>query len=174
MSVSKKIRFEIFKRDGFICQYCGGSPPDKILEVDHIIPVSKGGTNDIMNLLTSCFDCNRGKRNYELNLVPPTLGETINVIAERELQYRQYKELVEMVQDRINFEINQVELIYSNAFNNWVFSDKFRLSVKKFIKALGYHEVCESMELAILKGLNRDYTLKYFCGICWSKIKENG
>lgn len=56
-----KIRYEVFKRDGFKCQYCGRSAPDVILEVDHIVPVAKGGENDILNLITSCRDCNRGK-----------------------------------------------------------------------------------------------------------------
>lgn len=60
-SLSKKIRFEVFKRDNFTCRYCGKSAPDVVLEVDHIIPVSKGGTDDICNLATSCLDCNRGK-----------------------------------------------------------------------------------------------------------------
>lgn len=61
MSISKRLRFEIFKRDGFTCQYCGTRPPDVVLEVDHIDPKSNGGGNDPINLLTSCFDCNRGK-----------------------------------------------------------------------------------------------------------------
>lgn len=60
--ISKKLRFEVFKRDSFICQYCGKSAPSVVLEVDHIEPVSKGGTNDILNLVTSCFDCNNGRR----------------------------------------------------------------------------------------------------------------
>lgn len=60
-SISKKIRFEVFKRDSFTCQYCGKSAPEVILEVDHINPASKGGNNDLFNLITSCFDCNRGK-----------------------------------------------------------------------------------------------------------------
>lgn len=60
-AISKKIRFELFKRDNFKCQYCGASAPDVILEPDHIHPVSKGGDNDLMNLITSCYDCNRGK-----------------------------------------------------------------------------------------------------------------
>lgn len=55
--VSKKLRFEVFKRDNFKCQYCGASAPDVILEVDHINPVAKGGKNDILNLVTSCRDC---------------------------------------------------------------------------------------------------------------------
>lgn len=60
-SLSKKTRFEVFKRDSFTCQYCGAKAPDVILEIDHIQPVKDGGTNDIMNLVTSCFACNRGK-----------------------------------------------------------------------------------------------------------------
>ena len=60
-SISKKLRFEVFKRDNFKCQYCGKSAPDVILHVDHIFPVKEGGTNDILNLITSCSDCNLGK-----------------------------------------------------------------------------------------------------------------
>ena len=60
-SLSKKTRFEVFARDSFTCQYCGNQPPKVILEVDHIIPVVDGGTNDPENLRTSCFECNRGK-----------------------------------------------------------------------------------------------------------------
>ncbi|WP_446008353.1 HNH endonuclease [Candidatus Electrothrix sp.] len=57
-SLSKKLRFEVFKRDSFTCQYCGKVAPNVILEVDHIEPVSKGGSNELLNLITSCYDCN--------------------------------------------------------------------------------------------------------------------
>ena len=59
--ISKRTRFEVFKRDQFTCQYCGRSAPDVVLHVDHILPVAEGGTNDMMNLVTSCQDCNLGK-----------------------------------------------------------------------------------------------------------------
>ena len=62
-NVSNKTRFEVFKRDNFTCQYCGKSAPEVVLNVDHIEPVSKGGSNDISNLITSCFECNNGKGN---------------------------------------------------------------------------------------------------------------
>jgi hypothetical protein len=64
--LSKKVRFEVFKRDSFTCQYCGEKAPDIILHVDHINPVSKGGTNEILNLITSCQNCNLGKSNNKL------------------------------------------------------------------------------------------------------------
>lgn len=69
--MKKSLRFEVFARDGFICQYCGSRPPDVVLEVDHIHPVSRGGTDDILNLTTSCYDCNRGKRAKILNQISP-------------------------------------------------------------------------------------------------------
>ena len=58
-----KIRFEIFKRDNFTCQYCGRNvKEDKIkLHLEHIIPKNKGGDNSINNLTTSCEECNLGK-----------------------------------------------------------------------------------------------------------------
>ena len=55
------LRWEVLKRDAFTCQYCGRSAPDVKLEVDHIIPVSEGGTDTKDNLITACYSCNRGK-----------------------------------------------------------------------------------------------------------------
>lgn len=69
--LSKRVRFEIFKRDDFTCQYCGRTPPHVVLEVDHICPRAEGGTNDPINLITSCWDCNHGKSSVPINI--PTL-----------------------------------------------------------------------------------------------------
>lgn len=66
-SLSKKVRFEVFKRDSFVCQYCGRSAPETVLHVDHIQPVSKEGSDDILNLITSCRECNTGKSNTLLS-----------------------------------------------------------------------------------------------------------
>lgn len=65
--IGAKLRFEVFKRDAFTCAYCGRKAPDVILQVDHIKPKSKGGTNDLLNLITSCSACNAGKSNRELS-----------------------------------------------------------------------------------------------------------
>lgn len=73
--LSKKRRFMVFRRDLFTCQYCGRTPPDVSLEVDHIIPVSKGGTNADDNLRTACFDCNRGKGDHSAKRRPQTEWE---------------------------------------------------------------------------------------------------
>jgi len=54
-------RYEVMRRDGFQCCLCGASGKDSRLEIDHIIPVSNGGTSKRNNLRTLCFECNRGK-----------------------------------------------------------------------------------------------------------------
>jgi hypothetical protein len=61
--ISPSLRFQVLERDGFTCRYCKRkSEGDPLpLEIDHLIPVSKGGSNDIQNLVTACRDCNRGK-----------------------------------------------------------------------------------------------------------------
>jgi len=60
--LTPSLRYDILRRDRFRCCLCGRSAQDGIeLEVDHIIPVSKGGETTYDNLQTLCRDCNRGK-----------------------------------------------------------------------------------------------------------------
>lgn len=65
-STGKRLRFEVFKRDFFTCQYCGSQPPDVVLVVDHITPVVAGGETAIDNLITACEACNQGKADKPL------------------------------------------------------------------------------------------------------------
>ena len=56
-------RFRVMTRDNFTCQYCGRNVKDDgmKIEVDHIIPRSKGGKDTFDNLVTACYECNQGK-----------------------------------------------------------------------------------------------------------------
>jgi 5-methylcytosine-specific restriction endonuclease McrA len=61
-SIKPSLRFQILKRDNYRCQMCGVTAKDgTTLEIDHITPVSKGGSNDASNLQALCRDCNAGK-----------------------------------------------------------------------------------------------------------------
>jgi len=63
-----KTRFEVFKRDGFRCRYCGrGVEEGTKLVVDHITPSSRGGANDVGNYITACVECNQGKSDILLS-----------------------------------------------------------------------------------------------------------
>ena len=61
MALSKRLRFEVFRRDNHTCRYCGATAPDVKLTVDHVTPQVLGGTDDPTNLVTACQDCNSGK-----------------------------------------------------------------------------------------------------------------
>lgn len=61
VNLPPSLRTAVFIRDGFRCTYCGARPRQEELHADHVIPVSKGGTNDIGNLVTACRTCNIGK-----------------------------------------------------------------------------------------------------------------
>ena len=68
MTIPLSVRFEILQRDGFRCQFCGKQVPETELEVDHLEPRSKGGSDDAENLVSACRDCNRGKGDKPANL----------------------------------------------------------------------------------------------------------
>lgn len=84
------LRYKVLARDNFTCQYCGQYAPNVRLEVDHIVPVADGGTEDMSNLVTSCWACNQGKEGLRTKVRPsatqvavadgtsiPTLGDRI-------------------------------------------------------------------------------------------------
>ena len=61
MAISKRLRYEVLRRDNHACRYCGRSAPEVPLTVDHVVPVALGGSDDPSNLVTACRDCNSGK-----------------------------------------------------------------------------------------------------------------
>ena len=63
--ISGSIRYNVLKDAKFRCELCGGSADTKALEVDHIIPRNKGGTDEISNLQALCYSCNAMKRDKD-------------------------------------------------------------------------------------------------------------
>ena len=59
--IPKSVRVTVLYRDNFKCVFCGRTSQQIELQVDHIFPFAKGGSNDISNLQTLCVDCNQGK-----------------------------------------------------------------------------------------------------------------
>lgn len=59
----KLCRRNIYERDGYTCQYCGKHSTSKDLNLDHVVPKSKGGKTSWKNIVTSCISCNSRKGN---------------------------------------------------------------------------------------------------------------
>lgn len=59
MAISKRVRYEVLRRDNYTCRYCRSA--ENPLTIDHLVPVSLGGSDDPSNLVAACKDCNAGK-----------------------------------------------------------------------------------------------------------------
>jgi hypothetical protein len=171
--ISKKIRFEVFKRHSFTCQYCSAKPPKVPLELDHIKPVCKGRNNGIDDLITTCLECNKGKTGNELISILQSILEKSEGKKIVLLHYKEYQKLLQKERLQTEKDIDSVEFTYSSVFSEYYFNVKFRISVKKFINALGLCKVEEAMENSCGKIYDKEKALAYFCGICWNKIKES-
>lgn len=62
--IPKEVRIYVFQRDNFQCKSCGKTAQESELTIDHIIPLAKGGSNDISNLQTLCLTCNGKKKHH--------------------------------------------------------------------------------------------------------------
>jgi 5-methylcytosine-specific restriction protein A len=62
--IPPEVRKYVFERDNFQCQSCGKIYLETNLNIDHIIPLARGGSNDISNLQTLCQTCNQKKKHH--------------------------------------------------------------------------------------------------------------
>lgn len=172
-AISKKTRFEVFKRDSFTCQYCGAHPPSVILHVDHIHPVALGGVNHMDNFVTACEPCNQGKAARSLADIPQSLKDKSTQIKEREEQIKGYQSVMDGKRNRLEEEAEYVREIYERFNKGFTITDSAMVSVRTFIEKLGKHEVANAMERAVTRpSKHSGGSFKYFCGICWNKIRE--
>lgn len=151
-TISKKLRFEVFKRDSFTCQYCGKSAPDVILEVDHINPVSKGGTNDLLNLITSCRDCNRGKSDRELS------DDSMVIKQQKELEELQEKRnqlnmMLEWREELSNLDDDVVEVVCTEfeKLTGCRVLESGKKNIKKWLKKYKLKDLLEAMDRSVIQ-----------------------
>lgn len=99
MSVaSRRLRFEILKRDGFRCRYCGATAVESLLHVDHVVPEASGGTDDPTNLVSSCASCNLGKSDVGLGESRLPSAPSAADLSEQAMQIRDYLYAAEEVE----------------------------------------------------------------------------
>ena len=175
-TIGKKLRFDVFKRDGFECQYCGANPTTSPLQVDHIHPVKEGGDNSIDNLVTSCQPCNIGKGAGLLSNIPDSLKDKAKGIKDHEKQITAYGEIMRAKKERIHSEAWEVGDMFTEHYGDEETGIRktYLTSIKNFNDRLGVFEVMDAMEIALGQCFhNKHHAFKYFCGICWNKVKAN-
>ena len=179
-AISKRMRFEVFKRDKFTCQYCGRSVPDVILHVDHIKPVAKGGKNNIMNLITSCQDCNLGKGAKELSddSVVKKQQEQLKALADKNEQLEMMLQWREELQ---SFENKEVDAVNSKiaSLSKWSANDIGKSTIKSWIKRYSIQVVLDAVDIAFDKyydGSEPSWEIAFnkIGGICHNKTRADG
>lgn len=170
--VSARTRFEVFKRDSFTCQYCGASPPNVVLHADHITAVSNGGKNTKDNLITSCSSCNLGKSNVPLSSIPQSLADKAREVQEREAQIKAFRAAIQAQEDREKDDAwGVVRALYGegcDSINRLHFQ-----SIQNFLRKLPLDVVVNAARGSWVKS-GKLVRFKYFCGICWNRIKDGG
>jgi HNH endonuclease len=149
-TISKKLRFEVFKRDSFTCQYCGRKAPEILLEIDHIEPVSKGGIDDLLNLIASCKDCNAGKSAGRLTetVILDKRREQLEELQERkeqiQMMFQWQKELLNL-DDQV---IDQLSEFWSEQVRGFKLNENGIKGLKKLRRRFEVNEIMAAMKIA--------------------------
>jgi len=181
MAVTKRLRFEILRRDGHACRYCGRAAPDVRLTIDHVRPEALGGTDEPENLVTACIDCNAGKSSVPADAMQVAAvaesavrwAAAIKRVADmRMLDTTRYdNDIAQFVAqwDTYTYEAEKVVLERRTVPKD----DSWELDVRRFL-ALGLptQKMLDFIVVAMKKDLRHADTWRYFCGCCWKEITE--
>lgn len=164
MAVSKRTRFEVLRRDNYTCRYCRST--ENPLTVDHVTPVSLGGTDDPSNLVACCVDCNSGKGSTNPD------GETVEQVADDAVRWAAaMRQAAEIMAD----EVDEREEYWGEFLASW--PQHRYLSPTMEATVLRFHDlglpVSVMAEAAHAAGHNKGIWNReaYFAAICWKRVR---
>ncbi len=176
MAVSRRLRYEVLRRDGHRCRYCGLTAEATALTVDHVVPVALGGGDEPSNLVTACKDCNAGKAasNPDAPLVASVADDALRWAAAM----------------RTAAAIREGELVprrwfvweFDRAWSNWTYDDDEQIPrpddwenslASLWDAGIRSEFMLEAIRIA-MGARTRSYdngTFRYFCGVCWTELR---
>lgn len=148
--IPKRIRFEVFKRDSFKCQYCGAASPDVLLHIDHIQPVAKDGDNDITNLITACAACNAGKGAVPLSDSSTLLKQRsqLEELQERREQLEMMMEWKRGLRDIKQDAVAELSAYWRELAPGWDVNQTGQNNIKKWLRQFTINEVTHAMDVS--------------------------
>jgi hypothetical protein len=175
MAVSKRVRYEVLKRDNHTCRYCGATAPDTTLTVDHVTPTALGGTDDPSNLVTACRDCNAGKASTsptaelvaDVKQLDMKWASAIRRVAQA--RARQHKKC-----DTYVNKFNDAWLTYHTSSGEVYRPDGWRHSIERFYDlGVPIDEITRCALIALGNDRIRSGdTFRYFAGCVWRVVTE--
>lgn len=180
MAVSKRLRYEIFRRDNFQCRYCGAKPPDTELRPDHVIPRALGGKDEPENLVAACVDCNAGKSSV------PSDTSLVEDVRQDALRWARALSIATTGARVERAERNERREAFYRTWADWNYESggkryligplpaEWKESVDAFWRAgLDQEDLGDAVDIAMRRSRIRAESLfKYFCGICWRMIQD--
>jgi hypothetical protein len=176
MAITKRMRYEILRRDNHACRYCGGVAPDVVLTVDHVVPRALGGRDEPANLVAACKDCNAGKSSM------PADSSVVEDVASDALRWAKAMQLVAVGRAVERDEARERYEHFLTHWNNWTYTymgevktvplpNDWKRSIDQFLGAgLDMEDIEELVEVAMTAKTRDEW--KYFCGCCWRRISD--
>lgn len=175
MAVSKALRFQILRRDGHACRYCGRTAPEVKLTVDHVVATALGGGDEPENLVTACSDCNGGKS------ATPADAAIVAQVSEDALRWARARAAAAeklLAEHDLRAESHDQFL---EKWNSWTAGGKplelppsWPQDVDRFLGyGLPMPLLLESVDIAMNgKNIRHDAIYKYMCGVLWNKVRK--
>lgn len=173
MAVSKRLRYEVLRRDNHACRYCGRAAPDVPMTVDHVIPKALGGGDEPTNLVAACEDCNSGKTssNPDAPLVADVDQRAVRWSQAMNAAIEQRR--AELAADRTRTAaFDAVWSAWSSGGRAVPRDPTWKATVLRFLAAgLDDEFLADAVSTAMGNTkLRRDSVWRYFCGICWREL----
>lgn len=179
MPVSKRLRFEVLRRDGHRCRYCGKGVADAIITVDHVVPTALGGTDLPDNLVAACEDCNAGKT----STIPD--GPTITGAADDAVRWARAIKLAAAELEARQNEKNAYRTAFKEAWDSWTYPSgntrkafdldpEWRESVERFrlagLPATAWTDIVDSAMGA--RNVKAGNLFRHCCGIARNRVAK--
>lgn len=169
MAVSRRLRFEVLKRDNYTCRYCGAKAPDVALTVDHVIPTTLGGGDDPTNLVSACEPCNSGKS---------SVSPESDLVADVDAAALLWARAMERASAIRGAEMRDMDALLDRFDENWKETTSecerpigWDSSIVTFLQGgLSFAELVRYVEIAFCSKAAFNNVWRYFCGCCWREI----
>lgn len=181
MSISPRLRFEVLRRDGYRCRYCGVNADTAVIVVDHVVPAALGGKTEASNLVAACQPCNAGKSSItpDASMVDAVADDAIRwaaairqaaalLAAEREAAARATE----------SFDAEWKEWRHrpysGTRWKEHPRDDTWDVTVERFIHlGLDIDTLLYLLRTAMAaKKVQPENVWAYFCGCCWNTIAD--
>lgn len=179
MAISKRLRFEVLRRDNHTCRYCGENAPGVKLVIDHVLPEALGGRSEPENLVTACEPCNSGKSSIAPGspLVADVKADALRWARamERALAIRRAD-----VEARLAYGDYFIELWgeWSSGSGQWAkpipIEGGWRATLDKFFEHnVDPDDIKHAVETAMsAPNVRPENTFRYFCGVVWNIVRR--